>query len=273
MRNLLTVVCVLALLGASAVCFAESNSSSSDGHYYFSDKVQISAGVFIPNFNTDVKLDGDNRTGTTVDFEKILGLDDELATPFAHLMWRINDKHRLEFMYYNIDRDGTRVLYNDINFGDQTYTVNTDMTSSLDMSVYRLGYDYSFVNDDGLEFGIGVSADIIPVDFSVQATGGVAAETEDAVLIVPTLGIHAAFELTEKLVAAGKLQGFVYDIDDQDGAVINGLLGFEYDAFEHISVGLAYAYYDFDVDLNTSGFDGTIAFVYRGPLVYGKFHF
>ncbi|MFH1656031.1 MAG: hypothetical protein ABH954_05430 [Candidatus Omnitrophota bacterium] len=273
MRNLLTVVCVLAILGAGIVGFAEGDSSSSDAHYFFTDKLQISAGAIFPNFNTDVKLDGDNgREGTTVDFEKLFGLEDELASAFAHLMWRINDKHRLEFMYYNIDRDGTRNLGKNINFGDQTFTFGTDMTSSLDMSVYRLGYDYSFVNDGEKEFGIGVSADIVPVDFSVQATGGVA-ETEDAVLIVPTFGIHAAYRLTEKLVAAGKLQGFVYDVDNQDGSVINGLLGFEYDAFEHFSVGLTYAYYDFDVDLDTGGFNGSIAFVYRGPLVYGKLHF
>ena len=269
MRKLLTVVCVLVFLGVGTVGFAEEDST----HYFFTDKLQISVGAFIPSFNTDVKLDGDNdRVGTTVDFENLFNLDDVLVTPFADILWRINEKHRLEFMYYNIDRDGSRNLSKNINFGDQAFTVGTDMNTSIDMSVYRLGYDYSFVNDGRKEFGIGVSADIIPVDFEVQAVGGTA-ETEDVVLIVPTLGVHAAFELSEKLVVTGKLQGLIFDVSNQDGAVINGMLGFEYDAFENFSLGLSYAYYDFDVDLDTGGFTGTVALVYRGPLVYGKFHF
>ncbi|MBM3252081.1 MAG: hypothetical protein FJZ11_04805 [Candidatus Omnitrophica bacterium] len=269
MKILTTLVCILALLCTSAAVFAQDDEAR---HSYFTDRLQISAGVFLPNFNTDVKLDGDNLAGTTVDFEKLLGLDDQIVTPFINLMWRINDKHRLDFMYYNLDRDGTLALNNNINFGDETFSVGTEMESSLDMSIYRLGYDYSFVNDGRLEFGVGISTDIIPADFSVKAQGGTS-ESESAVLFVPTFGVHAAIGVTDKLVVRGKIQGLVYDVDNQDGDVINGILGFEYDAFKHFSLGLAYAYYDFDVDLDTSGFKGSIAFVYRGPLVYGKIHF
>ena len=134
MKKLLTIPLILAILGICSIGFADEKVGDAEVHPYFTDRLQISAGAFFPSFDTKISLDGDNgRVGTLIDMEHLLGMDDNATTPIVDILWRINGKHRLGFSYFNLDRDGTRNLSRSINFGDQTYTVDTDVRSSLDI--------------------------------------------------------------------------------------------------------------------------------------------
>ena len=273
MKNLPTIPLTLTILAICSISFADEHVGDAEAHPYFTDRLQISAGAFFPSFDTKISLDGDNgRVGTLMDMEHLLGLDDTITTPIADILWRITDRHRLLFSYFNLDRDGTRNLSRSINFGDQTYTVGTDVRSSLDISIYRVGYDYSFINDGRKEFGLGLAVDLMPIEASIQAAG-LAAEREDMLLAVPTLGLHTAYGISKKLALIGRFNGIYFDFDISSGSVLNPVAILEYNASESLSVGAGYAYYKIDVEADYSGFDGTLDFEYHGPLVYMKLLF
>ena len=273
MKKLLTIPLILATFGVCSIGFADEQMGDAEAHPYFTDRLQISAGAFFPSFDTKISLDGDNgRVGTLMDMEHLLGMDDNATTPIVDILWRINGKHRLGFSYLNLDRDGTRNLSRSINFGDQTYTVGTDIKSSLDISMYRVGYDYSLINDGKKEFGLSLAVDLMPIEASIQAAG-LAAEKEDILLFVPTLGLHAAYGISKKLALIGRFNGIYYDFDISSGSVLNPVAILEYNASERFSVGAGYAYYRIDVEADYSGFDGRVDFEYHGPLVYMKLLF
>jgi hypothetical protein len=272
MKKLPTILRTLAILATCSIGFADEQRGDAEAHPYFTDRLQISAGAFFPSFDTKISLDGDNgRVGTLMDAEHLLGLDDTIATPIADILWRITDKHRLLFSYFNLDRDGTKNLSRSINVGNQTYPAGIDVKSQLDISVYRVGYDYSLINDGRKEFGLGLAVDLMPIEASVQAAG--LAEREDILLAVPTVGLHAAYGISKKLVLIGRLNGIYFDFDTSSGSVLNPVAILEYNAFERFSVGAGYAYYRIDVEADYSGFDGTLDFEYHGPLFYMKLLF
>ncbi len=273
MKKLLTTPLTLATLAICSIGFADEQVGDAEAHPYFTNRLQISAGAFFPSFDTKISLDGDNgRVGTLMDMEHLLGLDETIATPIADILWRITDRHRLLFSYFNLDRDGTKNLSRSINFGDQTYTASIDVKSQLDVSVYRMGYDYSLFNDGKKEFGLGLAVDLMPIEASIQAAG-LAAEREDILLAVPTLGLHAAYGISKKLALIGRFNGIYFDFDISSGSVLNPVAILEYNASENLSVGAGYAYYRIDVEADYSGFDGTLDFEYHGPLVYMKLLF
>ncbi len=106
MKKLLTIPLILAIFGICSIGFADEQVGDAEVHPYFTDRLQISAGAFFPSFDTKISLNGDNgRVGTLMDMEHLLGLDDTIATPIADIMWRITDKHRLGFSYFNLDRN------------------------------------------------------------------------------------------------------------------------------------------------------------------------
>ena len=168
MMKLPTNYLIFAILGICSISFADERSGDADVHPFFTKNFQISVGAFFPNFDTDIKLNGSGgRVGTLINMEDLLGLDDTMATPIVDVAWRITDKHRLGFSYFNLARDGTRSLSKSINFDDQTYAAGITTKSTLDVSVYRLDYDYSFINEANTEFGIGLAVDLMPVEASI----------------------------------------------------------------------------------------------------------
>jgi hypothetical protein len=261
------------ILGIYSPSCAEARTGDYENHPYFTENIQISAGVFFPSFNTDIKVDGDSgRVGTLMDMENLLGLDDSITTPAPDILWRINRKHRLGFSYFNLNRDGTKNLSRTINFGDRTYVIGTNVESSLDISVYRMRYGYSIVNDGRKEFGLGLAVDFMPIEASIRSAR-LAKEKENALLIVPTLGFHAAFAISKKLAIIGNFNGIYFDFDTYGGSVLNSVAVLEYNTFKNLSVGAGYSYYHADIEADYSGFDGNLNFEYHGPLVYIKFLF
>ena len=272
--KMLPISCIAsAILGVCSIGSAGERSDDTQSHPYFTDRLQVSAGAFFPSFDTDIRLNGDGgRVGTLMDMEDLLGLDNTITTPIVDVSWRITDKHRLGFSYSNLDRDGTRSLSKSINFGDQTYTAGITTESALDVSVYRVGYDYSLVNEGDKEFGVGLAVDVMPVEASIRAAGRTT-ETEDILLVIPTLGLHAAYGISDRLAIIGRLNGIYFDFDTSSGSVLNPVAILEYNVSERFSVGAGYAYYRIDVEADYSGFDGTLDFEYHGPLVYMKLLF
>ena len=237
MKKLPTIPLTLAILAICSIGFADEQTGDAETHPYFTDRLQISAGAFFPSLDTKISLDGDNgRVGTLVDMEHLLGLDDTIVTPTADIQWRITDKHRLGFSYFNLDRNETKNLSRSINFGDQTYTVGANAESTLDISVYRVGYDYSLINDGKKEFGLGLAFDLMPIEASIQAAG-LATEREDMLLVVPTLGLHAAYGISKKLALIGRCNGIYYDFGISSGSVLNPVAILEYNASENFSIG------------------------------------
>src|SRR4051812_32508355 len=99
-------------------------------------------GGWVFGANTDVTLLGARGVGTVIDFDKTLAGDRSDTFYKTEGTWRMAEKHSLNFSWYDVTRKGRRVLNQDVDFGDQTFTAGADISSKLDISLYRLLYRY-----------------------------------------------------------------------------------------------------------------------------------
>lgn len=244
-----------------------------DSHPYFKSKLQFRGGGFYAFWDTKVRLDAANGAlGTTVDFEETLNMDDSGITPYFGATWRITPRHKIGYSYFTIDRSGTQTLEETIKVGDETFTFGTKVNSSIEHSVHRVDYDYSFVNDGSKELSIGFAVDIMPINASIQEQNNNEANAS-ITLPVPSIGVSGAFTISDKTVLIGSLRGLYIAFDQYQGDLLNIYLGGEYNLFKNFSVGAGYRYYSVHADVDYSSVKGDFDFNYNGPTFYANLHF
>ena len=147
------VIAILALVLAPLPGYAQSE---------IHDRFSISVGAFFTDWGTNVRLDSDTLgTGTDIDFENDLGLRSSSSIFRIDGHYRFNDRHRINFSVFDMSRDANRTIDRDIQFGDIIFAINTDLSASTDLSIYKLAYTYSFLRREkgylGATFGLFVA--------------------------------------------------------------------------------------------------------------------
>ena len=67
---------------------------------------------------------------------------------------RIREKHRVEFEWFNLRRDGFTVLQEEIVFDGTDFQIDATIDSFLDTDIFRIGYAYSLIREPKKEFGV-----------------------------------------------------------------------------------------------------------------------
>jgi hypothetical protein len=134
----LSLLLVALLLPASSSAF----EIGARGYYWF------------PSLDGNVKVDEAAIIGTTIDFEKDLGIEDENYPSVEVFLG--GGRHHLALTYTNIEYSGRKMLTRDIIFGGETFTGLVD--SSIEYKMMDLLYQYDFLNLEnvGAGFSLGV---------------------------------------------------------------------------------------------------------------------
>ena len=99
----------------------------------------IAVGAYWPRIDTKVRLDASSgQIGTGIDFESTLSMDDNDLLPTVLAYYRFNEKHRINFQYFTLERDGAAVSDFAIRFGDVVFPANLPLSSFFNVDVYAL---------------------------------------------------------------------------------------------------------------------------------------
>ncbi len=71
------------------------------------ERLKLGGGVFLPSFDTKLRIDNNNIGGTEVDLEDDLGFSSNQTTFWVGGYWRFAAKHRLSVAYFQFDRDSS----------------------------------------------------------------------------------------------------------------------------------------------------------------------
>ena len=120
------VVCVLGFLSGGAL-----GAQSFHGNHLRDtwDFTLSGASVIL---SSDLRVDGDQQQGTTIDLESILGLEKDKFQPRLAATWRPGRRHELEVGYQFVRRNASQVLTRDIVFRDSTYQVGRSVHTTFD---------------------------------------------------------------------------------------------------------------------------------------------
>jgi hypothetical protein len=166
---------IICLLAASTV-LAQGPVVEFEGRYWMTN-LSAEAKVTEAGHGTDINLKSD------------LGLADKNFAS-GRLSFFVGQNHRLTFNYTPISYSTDSTIKRNVEFGGETYAVNTRVVTGLDLQYLRFGWAYQFVNVDGGKFKFGTL-------FEVKGVQG------DVSLAAPSLGIDNAWDFKAWLPALG----------------------------------------------------------------------
>ena len=113
-------------------------------------------GGFIYQTSLDARLDGQSSQNPEVDFDETFGKADDSTRVRADVLWRITPTHRLRFMYFDNANSRTRVLDQDLVWGDYAFLAGSSATFKQEFNVYALSYEWAFVRNPTYELAASI---------------------------------------------------------------------------------------------------------------------
>jgi hypothetical protein len=250
-----------------------------DSDYRLFDRWSFVVGGYFESSDTDLRIDGTTaRLGSAIDFEGELGLDSSDSLFRARVEFLPGTRHQFNFGYYALDRDASRVLSRDVEFGGQVFPISAEVSAFADLEVIEGSYTYWFLRKERYGFGGSLGLVYLGIDAGLAVTAGsVGAGVEDSEstdLPVPVLGLAYKVGLLEQL-SLHAYADFLpsVDVGDAEGSLTNVTAALEYRPFEHAGFGASYNLLDIDVDVDKGGFRGAVDYSIEGYQLYLRFGF
>jgi hypothetical protein len=263
-----TVHTLLGIAFVAAATAAGAAEGDIPNHPALYAKWYFGAGVFVPKTATTAQLTSSTLgVGTVIDVEDSLGMDDEKTVPGFMARWRINHRWRVEAEYFEFNRDGTRGANREIQWGDQIFPINTQVSSKFDFSDLRVSVGYSFFRTKDKEIGAGLGLHVASYDASLSAAA-VGSQSEDVLAPLPVFTIYGQFALTDRWAVGARLDRLSLDYEKYEGSI--GSLGLDlmYQPFRNFGLGIGYRATVFDLTVSEETRDLKVRQDFAGPIFF-----
>jgi hypothetical protein len=270
MTRMLKGICLAALTVSMQPAFAQQ----SVGPW---EKWNLSLGGFAASLSNDVRI-GTPGTGVEINLEEALGLKSSETVFRVDGAYRFGSsrRHRVDFTWFDLSREATRTLTDDINIDGTIFPAGTTVDSEFDLAFYNVRYSYSFLQDDRVDFAGSVGLHVTDIGLAVRAAGlGTAGDSVTAPL--PLIGGRLDVALTDKWTMRSSVEVMYVEVADFKGKISDILLAAEYRAWKNFAIGAGLnavsIALDVDDDSSGVGFEGSVHSDFVGLLVYGKMMF
>jgi hypothetical protein len=205
------------------------------------ERVRLSLGVVHVSNTTDMRLDSSQGVqGTPINAESEFGLDGSDFEPKFQAMVRVDERHRLRFDYFTLDRTGNTTLTGaPIIFRDVILQTGDPVQTTLSLRTLGISYEYSFIHRQNFE--LAASIGINDTDISAQARVSTQTrhvnQTEDQAGPFPTIGLDATYVVSKRFYFDGRAQYFKVSVGEVDGSL--GL--YELDALYRLRPNVSFA--------------------------------
>ena len=278
MRHIITTkVAVVGIILFAATAFAGEMNQRSTKPW---EKGSITLGVFLTDTDSTVRI-GAPGYGVTVDVEETLALETTTTVFRTDGMWRFSDnlRHRIDASWFALRRNGSTTIGRDITIEGTVIPTGSNVTTRFDLDIFKLGYSYSFFQDNRMDLAVGAGLFITPIGFELNATGAVNKYTAESVTApLPVVGLRADFAITPKWMLKNSLDLFYLEIGDFKGSIVDLKTAIEYNWFKNFGLGMGIESFNLEVEAQGSDYPnvdlvGAFGFKYLGLMLYGKLYF
>ena len=237
-RAFLWVICFIAVIGLAMP--AQAFELGVRGYYWF------------PDFSGTVKVDDQGISGTKIDFESDLGMEEESYPVIEAFIGAGN--HHLSAAYFKADYSGTATLTRTIYFNGIEFPVSGLTASSLEYNAYDVMYWYDIIDLEnflaGGSLGIVGRVEVFDGDLVIQTTG--LEEKVGFTAPIPQLGLNfhvgiLADILELRLLGTGMAIG--------GGTVFDGLAEISLTPIPFIDINGGYRAFIIDAEIDDVEFD------------------
>jgi hypothetical protein len=237
-----------------------------------SDRWAIRAGgFFVTDAQSEVRLD--RRTGilgTTIDFDETLNMETSGTVARIDGYYRFNENHQISLGWYEFNREGSKRIDREINFGDATFPVDVQVDSIFDLRSFQTYYQWSFYNVQKVELGVSGGLHFTDLDVGLRTPDRSIDESEGALAPLPMVGAHLRYAITPKLNVLGRWQVFGLEVGDYKGLWTDSSLLLEHRTFKHVGFGAGLNVFNFNIEANDDEFIGAFDTRFVGVLAYLK---
>ena len=266
----------LSVILTGLLASAPASAQLSPAQGLIENRFVANAGMFIVSTDLKARLNGSSTTNPDVDFDDTFGTASDETRARLDLLWRINPKHHVRFLYFDNSVTRNRVLDRDIQWGDTTYHVGANVESDVKLKVYELAYEYAFMHQPNFELNgsLGIHYMDLRMKLAGNATTGGGATTafvtEERKLPapLPVVGVRAGWAFAPQWYLEGLGQFLKIKIDGYDGHWFDARAGVTWMFHRNFGVGLGYNRWTTRVDVDRSNFNGSARFGYSGLQAY-----
>ena len=257
---------ILLLLSAPSVAVADESEDEFD-------KFSVSAGVFFTDRQSKTRVRGSLGEGTNVDLEGDLGLDRNDVVFRLDSYYRFNERHRIDLSVFDLSRDKTRVIEEEIEWGDTVYPINARIKAEFDLAIYKLAYTWSFMRRERGYLGLTGGFYIASFGASLREAQLGSVESDNLTAPLPVVGLRGEYDLSDKWKLRASAELFALEYEEYDGSLVDFYAGIDYQLWEHAAIGLGVNSVTIDVGIDRERFDGELNWKYDGALLFVKFDF
>ena len=264
------VIALISNLWAGITMAAEAT-----GNLAFPDKTMIRLSSYKVNqASTDISVLSSAGAGTIISFDEDLGGEDSATIPRIDGYYRFNDRHRIDFSSFAIDRSGSKTITADLSIGDENYLVNETVISEIKYNLLKLGYAYSFYHSPSVELSFTAGLNVTDYDFNFSIDDGSRASVSGASAPLPMFGLRMGYAINSNWSVNYISETFFIAIDNTfRGTLLNYELDIEYKFDNKLAIGAGLVRSSIDLEVNDSDWSGGIVDSYRGALLYAAYYF
>ena len=248
------------------------------------DRFRFGVSAYRPSIDTDLVLTAGPIRGS-ISLEQNFGLDDSKTLPQLNFSWRFFKRHSLRANYFELDRSGAGTAPVDLTLCPEndclpSLPVEWPVNSYLDVNVFGIGYDYSVVFTEKMDWTLGVGLSVQDFSFGILTDNPFVFPGQPAEQIeveskftapLPTLATSFTYALTDKWLLRAALNWLQVDFSTGssgkfDGSIIGFDAAIQWKTFKHVGFILSYQAFDLDLKVDDGEeFSGDIKYDYRGP--------
>ena len=217
--------------------------------------------------------------GLSINLEDALGLQSSslVLRGDAGYNFGKRNRHSLRFGYFGFFRDAKKILESEIEIGDETFPVGTEVNSKFNLQVYKGAYGYSFYMDERVKLGASFGIYVLPISFSTSALGQ-SDQVAKFIAPLPVLGISSNFAISPKVCLKQSIEILYLEISSFKGNITDLIIRLEYNPWKHFGFGLGINTYRLNISASKEDnvsldFVGSVKTSYTGLLFYGKYYF
>ena len=227
-------------------------------------------GAYIFGADTTITLNGPiTGIGTSIDYDQTLGGDTESSAFRVDARYRFNPQHNLAFTWYRVTRSGDKTVDQQLEVDDLLIQAGAQVNSSLNISLYRAMYNWSFYHTEDVELALSPGIYIAKIDTMLNANATISAGDQNMTVTpgstsstltapLPSIGGYVNYYITPRLHAEVRTDVFWVQVSNFTGSMLEFYAGMEYRLFEHLALGAAYDRLDVNVKIDDNSGFGTI---------------
>ena len=179
------------------------------------DRLQVNVGAFfLDAVDTKTVLRSPTvPAGVIISFDEDLGVEERDVTPRIDGFYRFNRRHRFDFSYLQIKRDGTDFIGVDIPGGIINGPVNEGalVSTTFDQEIFKINYLFSFFNTEKAEFGIGGGLHSPDIDLTIQPVGKPPATQGSQLIPLPVASALVGYQISPRWSFMAQLDVFALE--------------------------------------------------------------